>query len=241
MAFDQPKDILQIFQTIKPPVTPSSRDEDVYKAACSLPTLPRFLHLLRHAKDLIATYGPYTKSSTTATFIRATVIRDGSSHAAPAILARSLAAAQDCIDSAQPPGLANEDLIFFSHLWTFTLAALGELLEAQKLDVETIGWGVIGLCAGYMNPGNEFQSYEIRLRTALKLMPSMDKPNRGSEWAGYRSYMRSKGTTVRVLATARSEIHACTTMLLQRFAREDWKTIRWYHGIAVAERWVSAL
>ncbi|KAF2853217.1 hypothetical protein T440DRAFT_390525 [Plenodomus tracheiphilus IPT5] len=239
MACDRTEEVAQPFHTSRPPATPTTMNEDVLQAASSLSTVPQFLHLLYHAKGLVGAHGPYTLLPQTSTFTR-----DGGDDVSPKKFATSLATAQDCIDSAQPPRLANEDLKFFQQLWSSTLAAFEEMLEAGKLDIETIGWGVIGMCAGYMAKGTsdqEFQAYKTRLHNALRLMPSLDGPGRGFRWAGYRGYMNSAGTTVRVLATARSEIHACTTMLLQRFAKEEWKTIRWYHGIAVAERWVGAL
>ncbi|KAH9861191.1 hypothetical protein IAQ61_010928 [Plenodomus lingam] len=239
------EDASQGSQTITPPAIPSTTNKNVLRAAESLPTIPRFLHLLSHAKSLIGSYGPYTTLPNTMVFVRADVTRDTSSSqdASPAVLALSLAAAQDCKEYAQPQSLASQDLIFLEHLWMSTLAVLEELLETNKLDIETVSWGIVGLCAGYMVKvqDQDFQSYKTRLSNALRLMPSLDWPGQGSQWDSYRGYMSSTGTTVRVLATARSEIHACTIMLLQRFANEEWKKIRWYHGIAVAERWIGAL
>ncbi|KAH9864407.1 hypothetical protein J1614_010341 [Plenodomus biglobosus] len=244
MACHEAEDASSTSQTMTPHATPSTTNEDIHEPASSLPAIPQFMYLLSHAKSLISSHGPYVILTDTSIFARAeSTCSNNDGDASPAILATSLAAAQDCVDSAQPQGPAKEDIIFFHHLWKTTLAVFEAMLETDNLDIETIGWGVIGLCAGYMvkPPDQVLQSYKTRLSNALRLMPSLDWPGQGPQWDSYRDYMGSTGTTVRVLVTARSEIHACTTMLLQRFAKEDWRTIRWYHGIAVAERWSGAL
>jgi len=44
-----------------------------------------------------------------------------------------------------------------------------------------------------------------------------------------------------MLAKARREIHICANLLLQQFSREEWRRVRWYHGVAVVEQWIKHL
>jgi hypothetical protein len=52
---------------------------------------------------------------------------------------------------------------------------------------------------------------------------------------------KETGGKVEVLAKTNREIHVCANLLLQQFRREKWNRIRWYHGVAVAERWIRNL
>jgi len=159
-------------------------------------------------------------------------------------LALYFAAAQDRSNYAQPQDFGLLDLEFFRNPWNFTLQSSEEMLEAGALDSETVSWGVIGLCSGYMDRSmkestRNLNLYKARLHNALKLMPSLDRL--GYQWHEYLGYISSGRTTVNVLGTARSEIHSCNIILLQRFVREGWATVRLYHCIAVAERWAGAI
>jgi hypothetical protein len=156
-------------------------------------------------------------------------------------LAISLAAAQDCIGSAQPEGLARDDLAIFEQLWNTTLLILELVTESSDLDHETFGWGLYGLCAGYIHhtswrTDSAFLSLKTRLYNALRKMPSMNSIHRKQ----HGSTTNTIGQ-VSVLAKANREIHICANLLLQQFRSEQWRRIRWYHGVAVAQRWIENL
>jgi hypothetical protein len=155
-------------------------------------------------------------------------------------LAVSLAAAQDCIGSAQLDSPAKDDLMIFKHLWDATTALLEDILTTGNLDHESFGWGVYGLAAGYMVPPceslDDFKSQKARLHDALLALPSMGSPERKREELVVKGERR-----VEVLVKARRQVHICASLLVQQFRREDWRHVRWGHGVKVAERWAEML
>ncbi|KAH7384568.1 hypothetical protein BKA66DRAFT_394671, partial [Pyrenochaeta sp. MPI-SDFR-AT-0127] len=154
-------------------------------------------------------------------------------------LAKSLAAAQDCVERLHHSKIATGNIVLFKSLWEATVNTLTELIESGDLDPEAFGWGIMGLSSGYIGQDSLFLSYKTRLQNALQFLPSMDNPAR--KWSEYRNQMKLAATKIQVLVTIRGEVHFCSIMLLQRFKQEDWRRIRWYHGIAVAERWAGSL
>lgn len=205
--------------------------------------IERFFHLLRTANSLIGHYGPHTTFSGTTVFTRAPVPRPSTTVPLPEEVALSLAAAQDSINSAQPKGPSNDDLLLFTHLWETTITLLEQLLETEDLDQESFAWGIFGLASGYMHPPastlapcNLVSQHKNRLHAALTSLPSMDSSARNRN-----EYMVSESTKIRVLVKARKEIHLCANLLLLQFREEDWRRVRWWHTIAVAERWIGRL
>lgn len=241
MACKQISKVSTPFQTITPPTTPATINGELLKADACLLEMPTFLLLFTHAKLLIRTQGPYTVAAGTYVFTRVPCTQDSTTVASTVDLAISLAAAQDCILITQPQSPANEDMLMSKKPWEAAVATLEELLQSGKLDAEVIGWGIFGLSSGYMARSatssivDNVQSYKMRLRKAFDLITSLDST--GQQWIRYRGRMRK----VRVLATARSGIHSCTTMLLQCFRQDQWRSIRWWHVIVIAERWASIL
>ena len=155
-------------------------------------------------------------------------------------MATSLAAAQDSIGSAQLSGPAKEDLHIFKHLWDTTVDVLEEVLATGDLDHESFGWGILGLCAGYMYPSSEasyelFEEHKHRLHEALLALPTIDSLRRREE------LVVEGEERVEVLAKANRQVHICASLVLQRFRQEGWHRIRWWHGVKVAEKWVQKL
>jgi len=225
-----------------PPPEPVAVTQAMHdQPADDAPPIQHFLHLLRQSKALIKVHGPYTTYAGTTVFSRAPMTRDATKEPSAKDLALSLTAAQDCINSAQVEGPAKEDLILFKELWDITLLTLDTILEAGNLDHETFGWGMFGLSAGYINQASwkddtHFLSLKTRLHDALLKMPSIDAPHRKTS-----AITLGAGGKVEILAKANREIHVCANLLLQQFQREGWKKIRWYHGVAVVERWIGSL
>lgn len=156
-------------------------------------------------------------------------------------MATSLAAAQDCVGSAQIPGPAKEDLHTFKHLWDTTVELLEMALATGDLDHESFGWGIWALCAGYMYPPSEaayemFEEHKHRLHEALLALPAIDSPMRQREELAVSGESR-----VEVLAKANRQVHICASLILQRFRQEGWHRIRWWHGVKVADRWIAKL
>jgi hypothetical protein len=208
--------------------------------ADDLPTVPRFMHSFRQCKALVVTHGVYTTYAGTTVFSRAPMERDSTKDATAKELALSFAAAQDCAGSAQIEGVSDEDLDVFRRLWESTIAALETVIEAGNLDHETFGWGIFGFSSGYVGKpswrdDSQFLALKTRLHDALQQMPNMDAHRRRS------AITKETGGKVEVLAKTNREIHVCANLLLQQFRREKWNRIRWYHGVAVAERWIRNL
>ena len=201
----------------------------------------RFRYLLQHTKALIHCHGPYTTHTNTTVFTHAANPSTNPHGPSSKCMATSLAAAQDCIGSAQVPGPAKEDLHIFKHLWDTTIDVLEEVLATGDLDHESFGWGIWGLCAGYMYPPSEasyemFEEHKYRLHEALLALPTIDSPRRRRE----ELMVKGEGR-VEVLAKANRQVHICATLVLHRFRQEGWHRIRWWHGVKVAERWVARL
>jgi hypothetical protein len=206
-----------------------------------MPIISRFLYLLHQSTTLVNTHGPYTSYAGTTVFSRAPRSRETTNQISKKDLATSLAAAQDCAGSAQVEGPAREDLAVFENLWNTTISVLETVLESGDLHHEIFGWGVIGLCAGYIGHSHwredsPFLSLKTRLHDALKKMPSMDSTYRKT-----KDGVASAGGMVGYLAKTNREIHVCANLLLQQFRREEWKRIRWYHAVAVAQKWIENL
>lgn len=216
---------------------------DVHPDSLRMSTIQHFFDVLHNVKSLVSMHGPYTTIRDTAMFTRAPVPRTCKTIASTKDLAISFAAAQDSLDGLQLDGPANNDLVLFGDLWETAIAILDELLEGGELDQESFGWGIYGLASGYMHPPsnnlasqNLFWLHKYRLHTALTLLPSMDSSVRRRN-----EYVVSEKTRVDGLVKARKEVHLCANLLLQRFRQEDWRRVRWWHVIAVAERWIGRL
>jgi hypothetical protein len=221
------------------PATDTRENEDIKFVDDEHP-LSRFSRLLQQSKDLITIYGPYTTYSGTTIFTRAPLIRDSSEDLSTKDFATSVAAAQDCIYSAQVDGPAREDLATFERLSETTIQVLEMLLNTDDIDYIIMGWGVYGLSAGYMGQASRedspFLSYKSRLHDALQKMPTMTSTSRKEI-----DNVASCGGKPQVLAKANREIHICANLMIQQFRREEWTRIRWYHMIAVAQRWLDHL
>ncbi|KAF1833692.1 hypothetical protein BDW02DRAFT_372225 [Decorospora gaudefroyi] len=223
-----------------PDSTALPSNADVLAEASRMSNIERFIHLLRHAEALIRQYGPYTTHKGTKVFIRAPTpcIKEPS----PRDLALSFAAAQDCSNSAQPSGPANDDLRLFFHLWTTTITILEDILARGSLPQESFGWGIFGLAAGYIHPPspsndlttrNLFSNQKYRLHAALSKLPSLDGAKRSE-------YVVSEKTKIAELVRTRREIHTCGHIILDEVRKEGWARVRWLHAMAVAERWIGA-
>ncbi|KAL5399432.1 hypothetical protein PMIN06_001425 [Paraphaeosphaeria minitans] len=215
---------------------------DAVSEALSLDTFPKFIHLYDHAKSLIGIHGRYTASSDPIIFERAQNKAPTNKKPSREDLACSFAAAQDAIHAVQPAGPAKDDLELFKLLWEATIDAIAKVLEGGNLDLEVCAWGIIGLAAGYMKPEatshadkSSFSAYRSRLRTASGSLDSLKSPRNG------RAPGVSPEQRAYILTKARREIHVCSNLLLQQYRRDGWTHIRWYHGIAVAERWIENL
>lgn len=203
--------------------------------------LPRFTRLLDQSKALVDVHGPHTTDAGTSVFARAPIVRNNTAQASNQDFANSLAAAQDCIESAQLDGAAKEDLAIFNRLAQTTTEVLECILDSGDLDHETLGWGVYGLSAGCMvsssrREASPILAYKKRLHDALQKMPSIDSTVRKN-----LDSVACCGGKINVLAKANREIHICANLLLQQFRREEWRRIRWYHAVAVAKRWADHL
>lgn len=224
-----------------PPNTTPPANTNVLTDVLHMPTIARFRYLLHHTKGLVHSHGPYATHTGTTVFTRASHPRTKPYGPSSKCLATSLAAAQDCIGNAQLPGHAKEDLHVFKHLWDTTVVLLEEVLTTGNLDHESFGWGIFGLCAGYMYPPSEasyevFEEHKHRLHEALLALPKTDSPRHE------RAELVVKGDEkVEVLARANRQVHICASLVLQRFRQEDWHRVRWWHGVKVADRWVGML
>jgi hypothetical protein len=201
--------------------------------------IERFFHLLRHAKLLVERNGPYAIHRGTTVFTRA-LSPHPRKDPSTKDLALSLAAAQDSMNSAQPSGPANSELDLFINLWETIITVLEEILARGSLPQEAFGWGIFGLSPGYMHaPGNDlnaenlFEKHKYRLRAALLALPSMDGRRRSE-------YIVSEKTNITTLVKARRECHTIAHLLLHRFRQEQWRRVRWFHVVSVAERWIGA-
>ncbi|RAR01793.1 integral membrane protein [Stemphylium lycopersici] len=222
--------------------TPSTSNKDALTKTAQLNNAERFLRLLQYSKALVAQNGPYTTAPGTAVLLRASQLRVHRDDEAlsTAEFALSLAAAQGSISSAQPDGPEKDDLLLFNRFWETAVAVLEEILSPGSLPQESFGWGIFGLSSGYMHPPsneltmqNTFSSYKYRLHAALLKLPSLTGA-KGSEYA-----VREKTSTA-ALVKVRREIHTCAHILLHKFRQEEWKRVRWFHVVAVAERWLGA-
>lgn len=215
---------------------------DAIRKAFSLDTFTKFIYLYDHAKALIGLHGKYTASIDPIIFDRAKNKALTYKPPSEKDLAYSFAAAQDAMYTTQPAGPAKDDLEIFNLLWNAAIDAIEKVFEDSILDLEVCGWGIIGLAAGYMNPQtnshtdkNNVSAYRLRLRSALVSLPALTSPHIG------RAYGTSPEQRAYMLTKARREIHVCSNLLLQQFRKGGWTSIRWYHGLAVAERWIGNL
>jgi hypothetical protein len=224
-----------------PDIVAKSYPGDNIHSIDDMSIISQFLHLLHQSTSLIQTHGPYTTYTGTTIFSRAPSGKYTSNRASKKDLAISLAAAQDCAGRAQVERPAKDDLTIFQHLWNTTISVLELVLETGELHHEMLGWGVIGLCAGYVGHAHWredslFLSLKTRLQDALKKMPSMEPTHRR-----IKDGVANAGGMVGYLAKANREIYVCANLLLQQFRREEWQQIRWYHAAAVAQRWTENL
>ncbi|KAF2676078.1 hypothetical protein K458DRAFT_322868 [Lentithecium fluviatile CBS 122367] len=233
-----------------PPATTSEETPstgEILATSSWLTPIPKFWHLLPHAKTLIRHYGPHTIFADTTVLVRANTPRSTKLEKLPSakLLARSFAAAQDAHGSAQPDGPAKEDLELFTLLWRTTIEVVDQILEDGIADGEAFGWGVYGLSFGYIpsfpsppsaDNSTSFDALRQRLHTTLLTLPNVNNPQRERE----RSSI-SPAERVGRLVKARNEVHLCGTLLVQRFREEEWASVRWGHLIAVVERWLGNL
>jgi hypothetical protein len=219
---------------------------DVLTEASRMPDIERCFHLWQHTKSLVEKYGPYTTLADTTVFVRASGVSEAIKDPPIVRLALSLAAAQDCVNSAQPDGPAKDDLLLFTRLWETTIAIMENILARGSLPQEDFGWGIFGLSSGYQHPPsssspshnhlvakNIFSSHKRRLHAALLMLPSMDGRRRSE-------YILGEKTKVEVLVNARKEIHFCGHILLDEFRKGSWGRVRWFHVVEVCEKWVRA-
>jgi hypothetical protein len=224
-----------------PGMVAEPQSNETVSSVDDMPLIPRFFHLLNESKALIYAHGPYTNFAGTTVFSRAPTERDTKIQVSKKDLAISLAAAQDCAGSAQLGGPAKDDLAVFEHLWNTTIKVLEMILVSCQLHHEMFGWGIVGLCAGYIGHSHwredsEFVALKGRLHDALKAMPSVDSLYRKN-----KESVANAGGTLEYLARNNRAIHVCANLLLQQFRREEWSRIRWYHAVAVVERWIENL
>lgn len=215
--------------------------EETLKFKDGLASIPHFRRILRQAQTLLHAHGPYTTYAGTSVFSRAPIARDDTRALSVEEIANSLAAAQDCIGSAQPEGPAQIDLALFEHLWRMTVSIIETITRTGEIDHVNLGWGIYGMCAGHVGYASKreeeaFLSLKDRLHFALRLLPSMDAPIRRED-----DQARLSGNSVMPIATLNREIHITANLHLQQFRRENYARIRWYHGIAVASRWIQHL
>ncbi|KAF2449503.1 hypothetical protein P171DRAFT_404797 [Karstenula rhodostoma CBS 690.94] len=213
---------------------------DVVREAFSLDTFPKFIHLYDHAKSLHRLHGKYTALSDPIIFARATHSTPTYEPPSEEDLAYSFAAAQDAIHTMQPAGPAKDDLQLFKLLWNTAIDVIEKVLGDSNLDLEVYAWGIVGLAAGYMHPETtsladkeKVAAYQFRLQAALKSLPSLTSPH-NDRASGVSPEQRAY-----MLTKARREVHVCSNLLLQQFRNDGWTGIKWYHGLAVAERWIG--
>jgi hypothetical protein len=219
---------------------------DVLTEASRMSNIERFLHLWQHTKLLVEKYGPYTTLAGTTVFIRASGVDEVVKDPPIVRLALSLAAAQDCVNSAQPDGPVKDDLLLFKRLWETSITILEEILARGSLPQETFGWGIFGLASGYEHPPpssspshnhlvakNIFSSHKYRLQAALLRLPSMNGRRRSE-------YEVSEKTRVDALVSARRQIHFYGHILLEEFRKGSWGRVRWLHAVEVCEKWIRA-
>jgi hypothetical protein len=207
----------------------------------SLPTIPRYHNLLRQARTLVQAHGRHTTQAGTTIFTRAPVARDSTKQPTAKDLAVSLAAAQDSIGVAHLDGPAKDDLAVFKRLWDTTVDLLEEMIRSGDLSLEAFGWGMFGLSIGYTNhilwnEDTEYLANKTRLHDALVQLPSMDSTKSRGDTLVVRG-----GDRIQSIARVNRQVYTCGHLLLQQFRREDWKRIRWFHGVAVAQRWMGSL
>jgi hypothetical protein len=234
-----------------------------------MPKMWKFYQALNQSKALIQCHGPYTVSDKKV-FSRALKPAD-TTKVSDEDITQSLIAARDSTRSAQHGGDASGDLAVFENLWCTTVAALNVLIKTGELGHVNFGWGILGLCNGYVGHTSEdkdahFLSLKTRLRTALNYLDStkngteVDKSTEvdlGTE--GYQGFevrdvieaARESIEAARVAIEAdlkahmlkkmNREVHICATLLLQLFRQERWSRIEWYHGIAIAKQWAKRL
>jgi hypothetical protein len=219
---------------------------DVLKEASHMTNIKRFFYLWHHTKLLVENYGPYTTYEDTTVFMRATKAQRLNKEPPTEKLAYSLAAAQDCVNSAQPSGPAKDDLLLFTRLWETTMTVLESMLARGSLPQESFGWGIFALSSGYVHPPvsrsasyntlvaqNIFNSHKYRLQAALLSLPSMDGQRRSEYVVGEKKKLDA-------LVKARRQIHTCGHILLDEFRKGSWGRVRWLHAVEVFERWIRA-
>ncbi len=224
-----------------PLTTATTANTIILANALRMPIISRFHYLLNQSKTLVRSHGPYLTYTNTTVFTRATSALIKPRGPSSRCMAASLAAAQDCVGSAQVPGPAKEDLHIFKHLWETTVELLEGVLVTGDLDHESFGWGIWGLCAGYMYPPSEasyevFEEHKHRLHEALLALPSLDSPRRRDQ-----ELVVSGEGKIEMLANVNRQVHICASLVLQRFRQEGWHRIRWWHGVKVADRWIAKL
>jgi hypothetical protein len=218
-----------------------SSNADVLREASRMTNIERFFHLWQQAKVLVEHHGPYTTHENTTVFTRASDLRRPTKDSAEERLAYSLAAAQDCVNSAQPDSPAKDDLLLFTRLWEIAITILENILARGSLPQETFGWGIFGLAAGYMHPASfnyeadirSFANHKYRLQYSLLKLPSMTGKRRSE-------YVVSERTSTSALVKVRRECHTCGHILLDEFRKGSWRRVRWFHVVEVCERWIRA-
>jgi hypothetical protein len=226
-----------------------------------MPKMWKFYQALNQSKALIHCHGPYTVSDKKV-FSRALKPADTTKVSEESIT-QSLIAARDSTRSAQHGGDAGSDLAVFENLWCTTVVALNVLIKTGELGHVNFGWGILGLCNGYVGHTSEdkdahFLSLKTRLRTALNYLDStknetevdksteVDLGTEGYQGSEARDVIEAAHDAIEaekpyILKKMNREVHICATLLLQLFRQERWSRIEWYHGIAIAKQWAKRL
>lgn len=208
----------------------------VIDTATHLALVPRFRYLLDHTSYLIQSHGPYDTNDTGHLYCRLK-----NKDKLPEVrFARSLAAAQDSLSKRQPEGPVFEDLKIFSMLLGTTIELLDKIVESNLLSLESWGWGVYGLAAGYNDPCPLVAAHKQRLLVALQVLPNLHKETGRMDSGELHPTKESPPDRVGKLTLANRRAHICATLILQTLGR-DWHQVRWAHMVRVCERWIQHL
>ncbi|KAF2193687.1 hypothetical protein K469DRAFT_240538 [Zopfia rhizophila CBS 207.26] len=153
-------------------------------------------------------------------------------------------------EGSRPPPA---EMKLFSLLRATSIDLFSHVLDSTALSLEDFGWGIFALSSGYRpssslstpssssppSPSSagipeSFGNHKSRLRAALLSLPTLTSPPPS------RNSSVPPANKINTLAKANREVHVCATMLLQAM-RSDWERVRWWHLVAVVERWVRAL
>jgi hypothetical protein len=92
---------------------------------------------------------------------------------------------------------------------------------------------------GTCRPENAFEALRRRLHAALSSLPSVNV-SRGERGEKNRAPVSPADRIGRLVKT-RNEVHLCGTLLVQVLRENEWRSVRWWHLVAVVERWLGNL